>query len=83
MATDFQDNLYQYINEHIANKGVSPSYAEMLLGMGIGSRSKSLITRSLRALNKEGKILLKKTRAKSFNIHYIKTTTVDRLYFSG
>jgi len=23
MATDFQDNLYQFINEHITNKGTS------------------------------------------------------------
>jgi repressor LexA len=60
MTTDFQDNLYNFINEYITHKGISPSYAEMLLAMGISPHSKSLITRSLRALNKEGKIVLKK-----------------------
>lgn len=60
MPTDFQQNLYNYITEYIALHSYSPNFNEMIAAMGISSNSKSLITRSLRALNKEGKIILKK-----------------------
>jgi repressor LexA len=60
MTTDFQANLYKFITEHIINRGFSPSYSEMIAAMGISPSSKSLIARSLKALSKEGKILLKK-----------------------
>ncbi len=64
MSTDFQDNLYKFISEHLALYGQSPSYREMTAAMDISPKSKSLITRSLRVLNKEGKILLKKAGRK-------------------
>jgi len=60
MSTDFQENLYKFISEYLANYGHSPHYNEMTTAMGIRPTSKSLITRSLRALNKAGKISLKK-----------------------
>ncbi len=60
MATDFQSNLYEYLASYIKDSGSSPSYAEIIAAMRISPNSKSLITRSLRALNKEGKILLEK-----------------------
>lgn len=61
MTTDFQSNLYKFISEYLtSHSGSSPTYAEMISGMGISPRSKSLITRSLRALSKEGKLFLKK-----------------------
>jgi repressor LexA len=60
MSTDFQENLHKFISEHLALYGQSPGYKAMTVAMGISSKSKSLITRSLKALNKEGKILLKK-----------------------
>jgi repressor LexA len=60
MTTDFQSNLYNFISEYITLHARSPSFLEMTEAMGISSRSKSLITRSLRALNKEGKVTLRK-----------------------
>ena len=58
MATNFQDKLYQFIAEYINQYNNSPSFAEITNAMGISSRSKSLITRSLRALEKENKLTL-------------------------
>jgi repressor LexA len=60
MTTHFQEKLYQFISEHLVIHGRSPSYLEMTAAMGISPKSKSLITRSLKALNKIGKIKLKK-----------------------
>lgn len=60
MTTDFQENLYNFITEYMAHHHNSPNFCEMTDAMGISRHSKSLITRSLRALNKEGKITLKK-----------------------
>jgi repressor LexA len=60
MPTDFQINLYKFITEYIASYNNSPSFADITAGMGISPRSKSLVTRSLRALSAEGKIVLKK-----------------------
>src|SRR3990167_7662851 len=60
MMTDFQQNLYKFITEHLSAHHCSPTFHDMTSAMGISPRSKSLITRSLRALNKEGKITLKK-----------------------
>lgn len=60
MPTDFQENLFKYISGHLAAEQRSPSFGEILEGLGLSPRSKSLITRSLRALEKEGRLLLKK-----------------------
>lgn len=60
MTTDFQTNLYQFISDYVAQYGNSPQFAEMTEAMGISPRSKSLITRSLRALEKQGKLILAK-----------------------
>lgn len=60
MTTNFQHYLYQFISEYIDEHHQSPSFADMTIAMGISPRSKSLITRSLRALSKEKKIILKK-----------------------
>lgn len=61
MTTLFQDNLYQYLVDYMNQHEHSPSFAEMTQAMGISPRSKSLITRSLRALEKEDKLALVKT----------------------
>jgi repressor LexA len=58
MTTEFQTNLYQFIADYTKEYNASPSFAEMTQAMGISPRSKSLITRSLRALEKEGKVAL-------------------------
>ena len=58
--TNFQENLYKFISEYLMTYNRSPSYPEITGGMSLSPKSKSLITRSLRALNKEGKIKLKK-----------------------
>lgn len=60
MTTDFQTGLYKYITDYLALHACSPSYGEMTSAMGISPKSKSLITRSLRALSKQGKLNLKK-----------------------
>ncbi|MEO8402914.1 MAG: transcriptional repressor LexA [Gammaproteobacteria bacterium] len=60
MATNFRDKLYKYISNYANQQGGSPTFAEMTEAMGISPRSKSLITRSLRILAKEGKVTLTK-----------------------
>jgi repressor LexA len=60
MTTHFQTRLYDFISDHIDKSGCSPSFSDITQGLGISARSKSLITRSLRALEKEGKVKLAK-----------------------
>jgi len=60
MTTQFQSNLFQFIHDYLTQYDLSPSFREMTEAMGISPRSKSLITRSLRALEKQGKVILKK-----------------------
>ena len=60
MATNFRENLYKFLSEYINQHNSSPSFAEITDAMGISPRSKSLITRSLRVLEKEGKLILNK-----------------------
>ncbi len=56
----FREKLYQFLSSYISQEGCSPSFLEITHAMGISPRSKSLITRSLRTLEKEGKVLLMK-----------------------
>lgn len=56
----FRKRLYQYIVGRLENSGPPPSFADMTAAMGISPRSKSLLTRNLRRLEKEGKIMLAK-----------------------
>ncbi len=58
MGANFRENLYKFLSDYINQHESSPSFAEMTYAMGISPRSKSLITRSLRTLEKEGKVLL-------------------------
>lgn len=60
MTSDFRTKLYKYLSERIGESGTSPSFAEIIEAMGISPHSKSLITRSLRILEKEGKLKLTK-----------------------
>lgn len=60
MATEFQAKLYYFICDYMKDTGYSPTFSEMIAAMNISPRSKSLVTRSLRALNQEGKVFLKK-----------------------
>lgn len=60
MPFSFRDKLHHYLTDYCTNNDSSPSYAEITIAMGISSRSKSLITRSLRILEKEGKLILRK-----------------------
>lgn len=60
MATNFSEKLYKFISDYINQYNTSPSFAEITHAMGISPRSKSLITRSLRALEKERKLILNK-----------------------
>jgi hypothetical protein len=60
MTNSFRENLYQFLEDHLKQTDHSPSFAEMTEAMGISPRSKSLITRSLRQLEKEGKLVLAK-----------------------
>jgi repressor LexA len=58
MSISFRERLCKFVSEHISQYGHSPSFAEMTHAMEISPRSKSLITRNLRALEKEGKVVL-------------------------
>ncbi len=60
MSTDLQENMYKFISEYLMLHSQSPKYSEITAAMKISPKSKSLVTRSLRALNKEGRIELKK-----------------------
>jgi len=60
MTQNFRDKLYNFITDYIEQYDHSPAFAEITAAMHISPRSKSLITRSLRALAKEGKLLLTK-----------------------
>lgn len=60
MATPFQLNLYHMIADYLKQYGTSPTYTEMTAALGISARSKSLITRGLRQLEKEGRLILKR-----------------------
>lgn len=60
MASSFREELYKFLSEYINQHDNSPSFAEITAAMGISLRSKSLITRSLRILEKERKLLLVK-----------------------
>jgi SOS-response transcriptional repressor LexA len=60
MTASFRENLYQFLSEHLHQFGTTPSFADMTAAMGISPRSKSLITRNLRALEKEGRVVLTK-----------------------
>lgn len=58
MAIDFRTKLYKFVSKYIAEHECSPSFTEIIEALGISLRSKSLITRSLRILEKEGKVVL-------------------------
>lgn len=60
MADKFQDKLYKFVCEYLHEHGVSPNYDILTTAMGIGPRSKSLISRNLKALEKSHRISLKK-----------------------
>ena len=56
----FKEKLYQYISKYLNETTQSPSFAELTKAMGISPKSKSLITKTLKQLKKEGKLLLVK-----------------------
>lgn len=58
MAANFREKLCKFLSDYINKYSNSPSFAEMTHAMKISPRSKSLITRNLRALEKEGKVVL-------------------------
>ncbi len=58
--TNFQENLYKFITDYLSQYDASPSFAELTQAMGISPRSKSLITKTLRALEKDGRLVLTK-----------------------
>ena len=60
MTQLFREKLYEFISVYDGQYNRSPSFSDMTQAMGISPRSKSLITRSLRALEKEGKLQLMK-----------------------
>jgi len=60
MSTLFQETLYQFVSKFLTENERSPSFGEITQALAISPRSKSLISRSLRALEREGKLILKK-----------------------
>jgi repressor LexA len=59
-STNFRENLYKFLAEYLQQHATSPTFAEITAALGISPKSKSLISRSLRTLEKEGKIRLKR-----------------------
>lgn len=60
MAKRFCDHLYAFLLGYLEQHKTSPSFSEMTEAMGISPRSKSLITRNLKLLEKEKRITLTK-----------------------
>lgn len=60
MTTNFRESLYKFISDYLNQYDTSPSFAEITQAMGISPRSKSLITKTLRILEKEGRVVLTK-----------------------
>lgn len=60
MTISFREKLYNFISEYLNQHNTSPSFAEITEALGISPRSKSLITRNLRLLEKERKVFLTK-----------------------
>jgi SOS regulatory protein LexA len=60
MAENFRDRLFNIVSDYINQQGHSPFFGEITHIMGLSPRSKSLITRSLRLLEKEGRLTLNK-----------------------
>ncbi len=60
MGTPLQNKIYQYITSFIEAHGHSPSFEEIAVGIGISARSVSLISRCVRALVDEGRLVFYK-----------------------
>jgi repressor LexA len=60
MTTPTQLKIYQFVSQFIQHHGYAPSLQEIALGIGISPRSLSLISRYLRALEKQGLITMGK-----------------------
>lgn len=54
MVTPTQHKIYEFIKKYIDKHGYSPSLTEIAEGIGIGGRSKSLISRYVHTLVKAG-----------------------------
>jgi repressor LexA len=54
MATRTQQKIFEFIKKYISQNSHSPSYTEIAEGIGISDRSKSLVSRYVHALVKEG-----------------------------
>lgn len=58
MVTPLQHKIYDFICRYIKQHDYSPSLAEIAKGIGISVHSVSLISRSIRALVAEGRLIL-------------------------
>lgn len=60
MTTPTQYRIYQFVTQFIQDRGFAPSLHEIAVGIGISPRSLSLISRYLRALEKDGLLAMDK-----------------------
>ncbi len=72
MKLSFRERLIKFIVQYIDDHNKSPNFSEIIVALGISPHSKSLITRSLRILEKEGKLrLTKEGRYVSITLRHI------------
>lgn len=80
MTQSFRNKLYEYVSTHLEQHASSPSFSEITEAMKISPRSKSLITRTLRTLEKEGRLhLSKEGRRLSISLHNKKIPLLGKI----
>src|SRR5690348_3254635 len=56
MVTPIQQRIYEFVSDHVAEAGYSPSLTEIARGIGISPKSISLISRNIHALVAAGRL---------------------------
>lgn len=67
--TKRQADALRFIREYMAqNDGVSPSYSEIAVGIGLSHRSKSTVFRMVRELEQRGAVALLRDSKRSIHV---------------
>lgn len=70
MVTPVQQRVYEFISDHVAQEGFSPSLTEIARGIGISPKSISLISRSIHALVEAGRLKFHKKGYRNITVSY-------------
>lgn len=68
MATPIQHRIYEFVRQYIDQHGYSPSLVEIARGIGISSKSISLISRNIHALVNAGQLKFHKKGYRSIQL---------------